>query len=167
MTYTPQPDEEGYGLIKAALRAYLAEDLSAEGLPSVTALLPSGAAGIIDEGFLTEQTPTPVVMFATVGDGQTAEVRSNSLVRIILYVIDRGRGLYQIERVLHRIRKRLNRTDVALNYFAFPVGSTDLRIEDIQVSGSTSSASLPAWRAETRGVYVSLTVKGLQSDFWQ
>lgn len=167
MAYTPQPDDEGFVLLKSALRAYLAADLSAEGLPSVTALLPSGAGGIIDEGFFTEDTPTPVIMFTTVGDGQNADVQSNSLVRLIVYVIDRGRGQYLIERVLHRIRKRINRAEVALNYFVFPVGSTDLRIEHIQVSGSSSSVSLPAWRAEARGVYVSLTVKGLQSDYWQ
>lgn len=166
MPYTPQPGEEGFGLIKAALREYLAADLSAHGLPSVIELLPSGRNGIIDEGFLAEDVPTPVVMFATVGDGQTADVRANSLTRFIVYVVDRGRGLYTIERILHRIRRRLNRTDVALDYFAFPVGSSDLRIEHIEASGSTASTTLPAWRAEARGVYVFLTVKGLEADFW-
>jgi hypothetical protein len=166
MPYTPQPGEEGYGLIKAALRDYLIADLSAYGLPSVTELLPSGAAGIIDEGHFTENTPTPVMMFTTLGDGQTADIRANTLVRFIVYAIDRGRGLYTIERLIHRVRLRLNKTDVALAHFAFPVGTADLRIENIEASGSGASATLPAWRAEARGVYVFVTVKGLEADYW-
>ena len=163
--YVPQPGEEGFALLKAALRAYLIADLSAEGLPSVTELLPLGANSVIDEGFLTETTPTPVLMFATVGDGQTAQVRTNSLVRFILYAIDRGRGLSRIERVLHRVRMRINRTDLALSRLTFPQG-TDLIVVNIQASGSSSSVSLPAWKAEARGLYTFLTVQGLEADQW-
>lgn len=162
--YYPQSGEEGFVLLKSALREYIAADLSAYGLPSVTELLPSGRNSIIDEGFLTETTPNPVVMFSTVGDGQSEQVRENSLVRFILYAIDKGRGLSKIERILHRIRRRLNKTDVALNFLTFPAG-TDLRVENIEASGSTASVSLPAWKAEARGVYVFMTVKGLEADY--
>jgi len=158
--YYPQPGQEGLGLIKAALRSYITADLSAHGLPSVTELLPSGANGVIDEGDLTEDTPTPLVMFATVGDGQDR----GGLVRLLLYVLDRGRGLLLIERVLHRLRKRLNTTEVALDYLTFPPG-TDLVIQHIEASGSSSSLTLPAWRAEGRALYVFLTVRGFESDF--
>lgn len=166
MPYVPQPGEEGFGLLKAALRAYIIADLSAYGLPSVTAQLPGGVKGVIDEGFLFEETPTPVVMFSTLGDGQSADVRENTLVRFILYAVDRGRGLSNIERVLTRVRRRLNMTDVALNHFAFPAGTSELRVEHIEASGSTASVTLPAWRAEARGLYVFLTVKGLEADYW-
>ncbi len=163
--YIPQSGEEGFVLLKSALREYIAADLSAYGLPSVTELLPQGRASIIDEGFLAETTPTPIVMFTTVGDGQSERIRENSLVRFILYVVDKGRGLSTIERVLHRVRRRLNKTDVALDYLTFPVG-VDIRVENIEASGSTASVSLPAWKAEARGVYVFLTVKGLEADYW-
>src|SRR5262245_15955416 len=104
------PEDEGFGMLKAALRDYIAADLSANGLPSVIELLPGGANGIIDEGNLTPETATPIVMFTTVGDGQTADVGDNALVRLIVYVLDRGRGLSVIERILHRMRRRLNKT---------------------------------------------------------
>ncbi len=162
--YTPQPGDEGFLLIKAALRDYLAADLSAHNLPSVTGLLPQGAASIIDEGFLTDATPTPVVMFTTVGDGQSEDVRENTLARFIVYVVDRGRGLSTIERVLHRVRRRFNKTAVALEYLTFPA-SVDIRIESIEAKGSTASVSLPAWKAEARGLYLFLTIKGLEADF--
>jgi hypothetical protein len=165
MTYTPQAGDEGFALIKAALRDYIIADLSAYGLPSVTSELPSGAASVIDEGFLTTTTPTPVVMFTTVGDGQSEDVRENTLVRFIVYVVDRGRGLSTIERVLHRVRKRLNKTDVALDFLTFP-SSVEMRVESIEAKGSTASVTLPAWGAEARGVYVFLVVKGLEADFW-
>lgn len=156
--YTPTQGDEGYALLKAALRDYLAADTT------ITSELPSKAAGIIDEGFLTETTPTPCIMFATVGDGQSAGVREQALVRLIVYVVDRGRGLLKIERILNRVRRRLNRTDAALSFLTFPVG-TGLVVEHIEASGSSSSASLPAWKAEARGVYVFLTVRGLEADY--
>lgn len=163
--YTPQPDEEGLGLIKAALRDYIAADLSAYGLPSVTALLPNGAASILDEGFLTAETAGPAVVFTTIGDGQSAQCRANSLVRLIVYAIDTGRGLSKIERVVHRLRKRLNSTTLALDFLTFPP-EVELRVENIEASASTASASLPAWKAEARGVYVFLTIRGMQAESW-
>jgi hypothetical protein len=161
--YTPKPGEEGFGLLKAALREYLVADLSAAGLPSVIAELPNGAQSIIDEGFLTAETPTPVVMFTTVGDGQTDNVAAHSLVRFIVYVVDKGRGLSKVERILHRIRRRLNRTELALNHLTFPPGVEPIVVH-IEASGSTSTASLPAWKAEARGLYLFLTVYGLEAD---
>jgi hypothetical protein len=168
--YYPQAGEEGFGLLKAALRDYLRDNTLVNPktgalLPNVVELLPGGqAAGFIDEGFLKEDTKTPVVMFSTVGDGQSERVREDTLVRLILYVIDRGRGLYSIERILHRMRRRLNATEATLQYLTFPK-STGLVVTHIEASGSTSSVSLPAWKAEARAVYVFLTVKGLEADF--
>lgn len=164
MAYNPHPEDEGFGMIKAALRDYITADLSASGLPSVIALLPSGVNGVLDEGLLTPETPTPVIMLTTVGDGQTDQVAANSLVRFIVYVVDRGRGLFTIERILHRLRRRLNSTEVALNFLTLPA-SSGLSILHLEASGSTASVSLPAWQAEARAVYLFLTVKGLESDY--
>jgi hypothetical protein len=164
VTYQPQNGDEGFALLKAALRDYIAADLSAYGLPSVVELLPQGAASIVDEGFLTDTMPTPLVMFTTVGDGQSEDVRENTLARFIVYVVDRGRGLSSIERVLHRVRKRLNRSDVALDFLTFPA-DVDIRIENIEAKGSTASVSLPAWKAEARGLYLFIVIRGLEADF--
>lgn len=164
MPYTPQPEDEGLGMVKAALRDYITADLSANGLPSVTELLSLGAAGVLDEGYLTPQTAMPVVMFTTVGDGQTDAVGENALVRFILYAIDRGRGLSIVERILHRMRRRLNKTDAALSFLTLPAAS-GLSIVHVEAKGSTASVSLPAWKAEARALYVFLTVKGLESDY--
>lgn len=155
--YTPTPGDEGFALLKAALRDYLVGDTT------ITSELASGQYGIIDEGFFTETTPTPCIMFATVGDGQTAAVADAALVRLIVYVLDRGRGLLKIERILHRVRRRLNDTDAALSFLTFPAGT--LVVEHIEASGSSSSASLPAWKAEARGVYVFLNVRGLEASY--
>jgi len=155
--YTPTVGDEGFGLLKAALRDYLINDTT------ITSELPSGQYGVIDEGFLTETTLTPCIMFATVGDGQSAAVRDASLVRLIVYVVDRGRGLLKIERILNRVRRRLNSTEAALSFLTFPAGT--LVVEHIEASGSSSSASLPAWKAEARGVYVFMTVRGLEADY--
>jgi hypothetical protein len=158
MTYTPQAGDEGFGLLKAALRDYLRADTT------ITSELPGGVNGFLDEGFMTAETPTPAVMFATVGDGQSAAVREQSLVRFIVYVVDRGRGLSKVERILHRVRRRINDTGAALSYLTFPT-NTGLVVEHIEASGSSSSASLPAWKAEARGVYVFLIVRGLEATY--
>lgn len=164
--YVPKPGEEGFLTVKGVLREYILADLTEYGLPSVVEFLPGGVKGFIDEGTLTETTPTPVILCSTIGDGQSEQIRTNSLVRFILYVIDRGRGLYYIERILHRMRMRLNASSIVLNYMLFPPES-DIRIENIEASGSTSSTSLPAWKAEARGLYVFVTVKGLEADYWE
>lgn len=161
--YDPRPEEEGYALLKNAVRDYLLADLSEYGLPSVTALLNGGVSGIIDEGSFTETTPTPVIIFSTLGDGG---VKSGgySIARLILYVVDRGRGLLEVERIVDRIRRRLNAKDdgkrLALSWLTFTPGSTPLRVEDIEASGSSATMTLPAWRAEGHGLYVFLTVSG-------
>ncbi len=164
MPYVPQAQDEGFGMIKAALRDYIVADLSAHGLPSVIELLPTGAASVLDEGFMTATTPTPVILVATVGDGESDDVGENTLVRFIVYVVDRGRGLSIIERVLHRLRRRLNTTQVALDFMTLPY-SSGLSILHLKASGSTASVSLPAWKAEARAVYLFIDVKGLESDF--
>lgn len=169
MTYIAQSGLEGFGLLKAALRDYLVapnlvNPTTGKPLPNVVELLPSGVAGIIDEGFLKEETVCPVVMFSTIGDGQSEAVREDTLVRFILYAVDRGRGLYHIDRVLHRVRRRLNSTEAALSFLTFPK-SAGFTVSHIDARGSTSSVSLPAWKAEARAVYVFLTVKGLEADY--
>lgn len=163
--YWPQTGDEGFALLKAALRDYIVADLSAYGLPSVTELLPSGSSSVIDEGHMTDTTETPVVMVTTVGDGQEASVKDNTLARFIVYAIDRGRGLSTIEKVLHRLRKRLNKTDVTREFFSFPPNTVDFTVEHIEASGSTSSVSLPAWKAEGRAVYVFVTIRGMEADW--
>lgn len=152
--YQPQPGDEGLALFLAAFRDYLAAD------PKVIELLPQGADSIIPEGFLTEDTPTPVVMPTMVGDGESSYGNDVQLVRLLVYVLDRGRGYYDIERILHRLRSRLNDTPAVLEFFTFPPDEP-LRVWSINASGSSASASFPAWKAEGRGLYVFVQVGGL------
>lgn len=152
MVYIPQPGDEGLALFLVALRDYLAAD------PSIVSLLPEGASSIIPEGFLTESTPTPVILMATVGDG--AQGPDVQLVRLILYVMDRDRGYYNIERILARMRKRLNDTQTARDFFTFPP-EEPLKLWGIEASGSTTSATFPNWKMEGRGLYVFAQLGGL------
>lgn len=155
--YIPQPEDEGLALYLVALRDYLAAD------PAVIELLPSGAAGIIPEGDFREDTPTPVIMPAMGGDGGGGYGRDVQLVRLILYVLDRGRGNYAIERILSRIRRRINDTEAALAFFTFPPGER-LQVWSIEAKGGTASTSFPNWRAEGRGLYVFAHVGGLDAS---
>lgn len=150
--YTPQPGDEGMALLLAAFRDYIAAD------PAITELLPQGVNSIIPEGFLTENTPTPVIMPTIVGDGESGN--DVQFVRLLVYVIDRGRGYYTIERILHRLRTRLNDSPTALEFFTFPPNEP-LRILNINASGTSTSASFPAWKAEGRGLYVFIQVGGM------
>lgn len=167
--YYPKLGEEGVGVLKGALRDFIVADLASYNLPPVTALLPSGVSGVIDEGFFTTETLTPVVMCTTNGDGASAGSDQESLVRFLFYAIDRGRGLSAIERILDRLRWRLNvvadpehphNYALVSQYFVLPP-TERFRIERLEAPGTTFSTTLPAWRAEARGLYVFLTVRGL------
>lgn len=155
--YQPQPGDEGMALFLAAFRDFLAAD------PDLMELLPNGADSIIPEGFLTEDTPTPVVMPAMIGDGESAWGIDVQLVRLVVYVIDRQRGYYTIERVLQRLRRRVNDTPAMLEFFTFPPDEP-LQVLSISASGTTASATFHAWKAEGRGLYVFAQVGGLPTS---
>ena len=152
--YTPQPNDEGIQLLLAAIRDYIASDASS------IELLPEGAAGVLPEGFLTDTTPTPTILIANLGDGKTEAGAGIQLVRLIVYVMDRGRGYYNIEKVLHRLRGLFNDTPRALEYLTFPA-SEPLRVLSFNASGTTASATFPQWKCEGRGLYLFVEVSGL------
>lgn len=152
--YTPQVGDEGLQLFLAAVRDYIASETD------VTSLLPSGATGVLPEGFLTTETPTPAVLIAMIGDGQSAAGRGVQLVRLIVYVMDRGRGYYFIEKVLHRLRALFNDSPGVAEYFTFP-SEEPLKVWSINASGTTTSASFPQWKCEGRGIYLFAEVGGL------
>lgn len=157
MPYQPLAGDEGMVLVLAALRDYLAAD------PTIVALLPEGADSIIPEGFFTNETQTPVIMPTVIGDGESAWGNDVQLIRLIVTVLDRGRGYAQIERVLHRMRRRLNDTEAVEVFFTFP--PTELtKIWHVGAKGSTASTSFPNWRAEGRGLYVFIEVGGLPAS---
>lgn len=148
MAYTPQAGDEGLGLFLAALRDYLVADTD------ITELLPSGTAGVMPEGFFTHDTPTPAVLLMIIGDGESSWGKDAQLVRLLVTVLDRGRGYWMIERLIHRIRKRINDTQSALSFLTYEPGTADHTVLHIEASGTTTSASYPAWKAEGRGLYV-------------
>lgn len=152
--YTPQPGDEGIQLLLAAIRDYIAEETP------VIELLPEGAAGVLPEGFLTDQTSTPIILVANLGDGKTASGAGVQLVRLIVYVMDRGRGYYNIEKVLHRLRGLFNDTPRAMEFLSFPP-SEPLRVLSFNASGTTASATFPQWKCEGRGLYLFIEVSGL------
>lgn len=171
MPYTVQSGDEGIALFLAALRDFITTEtaltaytaagdypavpLSEQVLP----LLPNGAASVLPEGFLTDTTPTPAVLLSVIGDGNSAYGRDVQLVRLLVYVLDRGRGYYEIERILQRLRKRLNTSSRWQQFFTFSAG--DLQLLHLEATGSTASASYPNWRAEGRALYVFALVRGL------
>jgi hypothetical protein len=84
--YMPQPNDEGMQLHLAAIRDYIASDA-----PSIE-LLPDGAQGVLPDGCLTDTTLTPAILIANFGEGKTEAGAGIQLVRLIVYVMDRGRG---------------------------------------------------------------------------
>lgn len=162
--YVPDPEVEGIQLIKLAIRAFLTLDLTAYGHKPIVPLLPAGVNGILDEGLVNANTQFPVIMFSTLGDGQSELIGANSILRLIIYVIDQGRGQAVIEKILSRVRTRLNDTQLTRQFFAFPP-TAGLRVEHIEAKGSTASASSPAWKAESRGIFTFLTVYGLEAAY--
>lgn len=152
--YIPKAGDEGIQLLLAAIRDYIASE------PAVIELLPEGADGVLPEGFLTDTTPTPTILIANLGDGATEAGAGVQLVRLIVYVMDRGRGYYYIEKVLQRLRALLNDTRRAADYLSFPA-SEPLRVLTFNASGTTASATFPQWTCEGRGLYLFIEVGGL------
>lgn len=162
--YTPPEgadNSEGLGLLKVAIRDFLLSD------PTIVETLHNDPdwPKAIEEGLLDENMPTPVLMFGTVGDGDTDTVGAHTLVRLIVYVVDRGRGLSRIEKALHRVRRRINDTEAALEFLQFDKEQTGMSLIHIAAKGSTASVSLPAWKAEARGAYVFSRLEGFQSSW--
>lgn len=152
--YTPQPDDEGTQLLLAAIRDYIASDVP------ITSLLAESVESVLPEGFLTSETLTPVIQIAMIGDGSSASGTGIQLVRLILYVLDRGRGFYKIEKVLHRLRALFNDSPRTLDYLTFPADEP-LRVLSVNASGTTASATFPQWKCEGRGLYLFIEVSGL------
>lgn len=150
--YTPQAGDEGLSLFLAALRDYLLSE------PTVTEVL----QGVIPEGFLTESTATPVAVLSMVGDGESAYGRDVQLCRLLVYVLDRDRGQFNIEKGLSRIRKLINDTERCLSFFSFPV-ETGLSLTHLEATGTTASATFPKWGCEGRGLYIFAHLRGLTS----
>ena len=155
--YTPQDGDEGLQLLTVALRDYIASDTAPKG---VVELLPAGAEGILPEGFMTNETETPTVLLAKLGFGESAAGADIRLVRYIVYVLERGRGYYLIEKLLHRLMKLFNDTPRALEFLTFP-STEPLKVLSIKAPGGTATASFPQWQAEGEGLYLFVEVRGL------
>lgn len=155
--YNPLPNEYGLAVLYPAVRDYLAQD------PLLVGMLGGSPADcIIQEGLYTEETPTPCILLSTIAEGDTASGYGTNLIRIIAYAIDEGRGYYAIENMLPRI-KRLFESDKMFSFLTFPprVGFAILGIE---APGTTTSATLPTYRSEARGVYVFATTVDIDSE---
>jgi hypothetical protein len=157
--YTPQAGDEGLQLLGSALRDYIASDT---GVGGVVELLPSVEA-IIPEGFMESETDTPVVMLAKLGHGQSAAGTEVRLVRYIVYAMERGRGYYLIEKLLHRLMKLLNDTPRALEFLTFP-STEPLKVLSVKAPGGTATASFPQWTCEGEGLYLFVEVRGLPTS---
>lgn len=153
MTYQPQEGDEGLVLIFAALRDYLATDTK------LLSMLPEGADSILPEGFLEQDTPTPVVMFTTIGDGDTDAGVDSHLLRLVVYALDRGRGYMNIERINWRLRELFNDTIAIMRFLSFPAGVKPM-VTHVMDSGGTASASYPRWNVEGRGRYLFVHTTG-------
>ena len=157
--YTPQEGDEGLQLLGSALRDYIASDI---GVGGVVELLPSVEA-IIPEGFMESESPTPTVMLSKLGFGQSAAGAEVRLVRFIVYAMERGRGYYLIEKLLHRLMKLLNDTPRALEFLTFP-STEPLQVLSVKAPGGTATASFPQWQCEGEGLYLFVEVRGLPTS---
>lgn len=154
MPFTPQAGDKGVQLIKAALAAYLALDTE---LSSYLGENEDGTPVIIDEGFFDETTPVPCIMTTYVGDGQTAA--GNQLLRLLVYVIDKERGYYNIDRSIDRLREVINNSEPALEALTFP-STVPQMVLHIEARGTTASTTLPRYHAECKGLYTFIQVTG-------
>lgn len=155
--YEPQPGDTGAQLIQVALRDYLATDAALLGL------LGEGIESILPEGFLTLETPTPAIMFTVIGDGQSDFGIGDQLLRLIVYVVDRGRGYLRVEQILERMRALINNSPQAMEFLTFPPGFTPLVLH-IEATGTTASTTLPRFQCEARGLYVFLHLGGIPTS---
>ena len=156
MPYTPQSGDEGMQLFLVGLRDYIATN------DDIVSLLGDGVDSIIPEGLFTPETPTPVILIANNGDGEADVGRDVQVVRLILYVMDRGRGFYNIEILLHRLRKHLNNYDVMADYLTFP--ADEIVVFTLAVKGSTNSGTYPQWQCEGRGLYLFANVGNIPAS---
>lgn len=152
--YTPQPGDEGLQLLAVALRDYILSEAS------IVELLPEGVESVVPEGFLTSETPTPVLLIAKLGHGESAAGGDIRLVRYIVYAMDRGRGYFNIEKLLHRLSVILNDTERAMTFLTFPA-EEPLQVLSIKAPGGTATASFPQWQCEGAGLYLFAEVRGL------
>ena len=156
MPYTPQAGDEGMQLFFVGLRDYIATNTG------ITDLLPNGAASIIPEGTLTPETELPVILIANNGDGEADVGRGVQIVRLILYVMDRGRGYYNIEIILHRLRNHLNNYDSMADYLTFP--ADEIVVYTLAAKGTTNSGTYPQWQCEGRGVYLFANIGNIPTS---
>lgn len=140
-------------MLRSAQRDFIAA------LPGVVSELADGTDSILPEGFFTHETPTPAIVIADLGDGESAEGSGTQLLRSIVYVMDRGRGYSRIDRVLHRLREGLNNTALVMAFFTFPPG--EINLQHLRASGRTATATFPQWNCEGQGLYVFTSVGGL------
>lgn len=155
MTYSAPNGEKGTQLLKACLFDYFRTDAT------LLSYLGSGTNGFYDEGEFEAESPTPAVVNVTFGDGEATD---HTLLRIVLWVVDRGRGFFEIERIIERIQYLFGATDpavgqAALNYFTF-LPADHKAILSIRTNATTASASFPSWQTEGRAVYFFFHIEG-------
>jgi hypothetical protein len=148
--YYPEIGQRGLKVLLPAIRDYLRT------VPEIVEGLPEGADGILEEGQLNVDLKTPVLVVSTIGDGLTEAGRGTKLLRLIVYVISRERGYYEIENLIPPLQEALE-SQALWEFLTFPpdVGFSVLGIE---APGTTASASYPAFKAEGRGPYVFVTL---------
>jgi hypothetical protein len=119
----------------------------------------AGAPSIIPEGFLKVDTPKPAIIIAKLPDGNTGKGVDDHLLRLLLYVIDSGRGYSYIERIAWRLRELINSPET-MRFLTFPPGVFPM-VSNIRLTGSTDSITLPQFKAEAAGLYVFLNLVGV------
>lgn len=140
----------GVQFIRDALETYLLLDLTEEGLPSFSAYL---RGGFVEEGRLSEATPTPAAYLAFAGDGEIQP--GVYALRFILYVVEKGRGYAAIDAALDAARLRLAREDLLFDFFSLP---SSPRVLGVRVSGALSSSAISSWKAEGKGIVILVYV---------
>lgn len=153
--FVPEPSDAGFSLLKAAIADYLVADLP--DAPSIT-------QPIIDEGMLTEETPTPTIVLSQVGDGSTRAGRTLS--RMLIYVTHRG-DVYTASILAHEIRKKINKTSLIREYITLDPSQGYPIVEHVGASGLGASVSLPTWKCNAIPLYVFIrTVGGDNQPEW-
>jgi hypothetical protein len=148
--YIPDEGEAGLSVLLPAMRDYLASDAQ------LMAMLPGAPEDvIIGEGHLDENAPDTVIMLVTIGDGLTESGEGTSLIRLIAYVISKGRGYYKIENIIPRL-KTLFESEALWEALTFPP-EAGFAVLGVRAPGTTASTTLPRYSSEMRGVYTFLT----------